>query len=155
MVRARTASRSGWVVAGAVTALLAIVALALAGGGNDMRSARETLGRYLQALRHGDAAAACNQLTSSSREQLGQVGSQLLLVSGKQSCPATMQRLLHSGAGPRLRGMARTPVRKVVRDGDVVRAYLAGRSAPLVVRRDHGDWRVAGDEVAAGGVFSS
>jgi hypothetical protein len=155
MGRARNASRPAKTVAVALVALLAVVALAVAGSGNDEGAARQVLARYLNALRQGDAPKACAQLTSKSRAELAQVGSQLLLTS-RSSCPESMEQLLQSGAGPRLRHMAVVPVRRVERDGDdVLRAYLAGRSAPLVVRREGGDWRVAGDDVAAGGVFSS
>jgi hypothetical protein len=141
-------------LAGAVAAVLALGTLAVAGSGGGDGAAREALARYLTALRHNDAPRACAQLTSSSRQALGQIGSQLLL-TGHASCPDAMTQLLRSGAGDRLRRLALAPVRRVERDGDVLRAYLAGRSAPLVVRREGGGWRVAGDDVAAAGIYSS
>lgn len=141
-------------LAGAVAAVLALGALAVAGSSGGDAAARQALARYLTALRHNDAPRACGQLTRDSRAALGQVGSQLLL-TGHASCEDAMKQLLRSGAGPRLRHLALAPVRRVERDGDVLRAYIAGRSAPLVVRRESGGWRVAADDASAAGMFSS
>jgi hypothetical protein len=154
VVRARNASRTAWILTGAVVAVLAVGTLAIAGSGGGDGAARQALARYLTALRHNDAPTACDQLTRSSRAALGQIGSQLLL-TGQGSCEDAMKTLLRSGAGPRLRHLASVPVLRVERDGDVARAFLRGRSAPLVVRREGGGWRVAGDDVAAAGMFSS
>lgn len=154
MRTARSANGSARVLVAAVAALAAIVAVVAVGAGGGEAAARKALASYLQALRHGDAPKACSQLTTESRAELGQVGAQLLL-TGRDSCPAAIEQLLRSGAGPRLRHLAVVPVRRVERDGDVLRAYLAGRSAPMVVRREDGRWRVVGDDVAAAGMFSS
>ena len=154
MRTARSAGRSARLLAAAGVVLAAIVVVVAGGAGGGEAAARKALASYLQALRHGDAPKACSQLTTESRAELGQVGSQLLL-TGRDSCPATIEQLLRSGAGPRLRHLADVPVRRVERDGDVLRAYLEGRSAPMVVRREDGKWRVSGDDVAGAGMFSS
>jgi hypothetical protein len=139
---------------GAVVGVLALGTLTIAGSGAGDGAARQALASYLTALRHNDAPKACRQLTRSSRAALGQIGSQLLL-TGHASCDDAMRTLLRSGAGPRLRHLAAVPVKRVERDGDVLRAYLSGRDAPLVVKREGGGWRVEGDDVAAAGMFSS
>jgi hypothetical protein len=130
-----------------IAATFAIAAAAVAGcggggskGGDDL--ARATVARYFAALGHGRSDAACRELSEPSQEKLAEFGADVMRLE-KGSCPATMQRLLSSPAGPRLRALARhARITSTGHEGGKVAVRVAGVAKAIEVRSADGAWRI-------------
>jgi hypothetical protein len=130
------------IVAGLACAASAAGCGGSAGGGADEPGARAAVARYFSALGAGDARTACAQMTAGSREQLAELGGELLHLRA-HSCPATVRRVLASAGGPRLRALSRAArITRLDREGGAVRVRVAGVGAPLEVVRAAGGWRI-------------
>jgi hypothetical protein len=132
----------------ALAAALAVAAATAAGcgdggsakGGDD--AARATVTRYFAALGQGRSDAACRELSEPSQEKLAEYGSDVLRLE-RRSCPATMQRLLSSPAGPRLRALGRDArITSTGHEAGKVAVRVAGVAKPIEVRSADGSWRI-------------
>jgi hypothetical protein len=104
--------------------------------------ARATVERYLTALGHGDAAAACREFTAESREKLAEFGEEHLAVR-PGSCARVVARLFSSPAGAGLQALGRAQVTSVEVRRGVAEVRVAGLDRPTdVVRDDDGAWRI-------------
>jgi hypothetical protein len=132
------------------TTLAATLAIAAAGaggcgGGNaksDDGAARATVARYFTALGQGRSDAACRELSESSQEKLAEFAGDVLRLKAR-SCAATMQRLLSSPAGPRLRALGRhARVSVTGHDVGTVVVRVTGVAKTIEVRSADGAWRI-------------
>jgi hypothetical protein len=127
-----------------VAGLAAAAVLAGCGGGgaNGDAAARATVTRYFTALGQGRASAACHELTEPSQEKLAEFGADALALDAR-SCAATMQRLLDSPAGPRLRALGRhVRITGSEREGGKIAVRVAGVAKPIEVRSADSGWRI-------------
>lgn len=130
-----------------LAATLAVAAAAVAGCGGGAANggdhlARATVARYFSALGQGRSEAACRELSEPSQEKLAEFGSDVLRLQTR-SCPATMQRLLSSPAGPRLRALARhARITSTGHEDSKVAVRVAGVAKPIEVRSADGAWRI-------------
>jgi hypothetical protein len=126
-------------------ALLAAVTLAVAGCGGGPKpadQAKATVQRYLSALGHGDAAAACREFTAESREKLAEFGEEHLKVR-PGSCRRVVAKLLRAPAGAGLHRLGSARVTAVKLHGDDAEVRVAGLDRPTdVVREPDGAWRI-------------
>jgi hypothetical protein len=126
-------------------ALLAAIALAGCGGSHHPAPgapARATVQRYLAALGHGDAAAACREFTAESREKLAEFGEVHLSIR-PGSCRRVVARLLSSAAGAGLHQLGGARVTAVALRGGVAEVSVAGLDRPTeVVHEPGGAWRI-------------
>jgi hypothetical protein len=145
----------------ALAVAVAAAAVAGCGGGGGAKAgdhaARATVARYLAALGQGRSDAACRELSEPSQEKLAEFGSDVLRLP-KPSCAATMQRLLSSPAGPRLRELGRhARITESGRDSGKVIVRVAGVAKPIEVRSANSGWRIESspsvepDKLPAGG----
>jgi hypothetical protein len=130
----------------ALAALLVFAAALAAGCGRGADSgdsaARATVTRYFAALGQGRADAACRELSEPSQEKLAEFGADALRLDAR-SCAATIQRLLDSPAGPRLRALGRhVRITSSERDGGRIAVRVAGVAKPVEVRGADSGWRI-------------
>jgi hypothetical protein len=128
----------------APAAALAIGALlaGCGGGANGDAAARATVARYFAALGHGRADAACRELSEPTQAKLAEFGAEALAL-GARSCAATIQRLLDSPAGPRLRALGRhVRITGSEGEGGKVVVRVAGVAKPVEVRSIASRWRI-------------
>ena len=129
--------------AGALALLLA-AAVAGCGGGQEAKpeaAARATVQRYLTALGHGDAAAACREFTEASREKLAEFGGEQLKLRDR-SCQATIDAALHAGNGAQLRALGRAKITRVRMERGHAEVAISGVGTPTKVVRKDGAWRI-------------
>jgi hypothetical protein len=127
----------------ALAVLAAAFALGAAGcggsGGGD--PVRTTVTRYLDALGHGDAAGICAAVSPKTREKEAEFGADRLRIK-PASCRATIDRLMASVAGPRLRGLGKARIVSVVRHGDRAEVRIDGFDRPTDVVREGRSWLI-------------
>ncbi len=130
----------------AVLAVAAATAATGCGGGGgakrDDAAASGTVARYFAALGQGRSDAACRELSEASQEKLAEFGGDVLRLPSR-SCAATMQRLLSSPAGPRLRALGRTArVAVAGHEAGKVVVRVSGVAKTIEVRSAGGAWRI-------------
>ena len=129
----------------AALGLVAAAAAAGCGGGGDPKpedQARATVQRYLTALGHGDAAAACRQFTRASREKLTEFGDKQLKLD-KPSCAATVGAALKAGSGgAALRRLGHARITRVRVEDDHADVTVAGLGTTTRVVKSGGAWLI-------------
>ena len=121
---------------------VAIAAAALlvgCGGGDAKHDASAAVQRYFAALGHGDAAAACHELSDDSRHQLGEFGGAHLHAD---TCEKVVTVLLSNPAGANLRRLGSPSISRVEIDGDRGEVYVKGLDRPVKVVHSGGHWQI-------------
>ena len=128
---------------------LRLVALAVAAGAagcggsgeSGADAARATVQRYLGALSHGDAAAACREFTTQSQQKLADFG-KAKLRQRQGSCAATIDAALNGPGGAQLRKLGGAKITRVVVKGDRAEVSVAGFGQRVRLVRSDGAWRI-------------
>jgi hypothetical protein len=111
------------------------------GGGDDEAAVRTTVQRYFAAVAARDGGAACNQLTESSRERVGEFA-EPLGQDARAGCPGTMRAVFGSSAFPRLQTLRDPRFERVRVDDGHATVRVRDVGSPLRLERRDGGWRI-------------